>query len=405
MMSFNKKIWYISKYAIPFRYGIASRHFYLAREFNRMGYETIVICSDSNHLVKFRQLKTSYTLEKIDGVDTWWIKTFKYVGARSIRRMISWLDFELKLFFMKKNRLPKPDVVIVSSLSLFTILNGYVLKKKYDCKLIFEVRDIWPLTIIEAANFKSSNPVIKLLAWIEKFGYKKADIVVGTMPNLKEHVKNITGNNSHCFHIPQGVDMNFYAFPEPLPDGYAEQYIPRDKFIIAYAGSIGLTNGLKTIVECAKQLSHNDKIHFLLIGSGDMLESFKLETIDYENITFAPRVRKEQVQTILEQCDLMYDSVLDIKLYDYGLSRNKWIDYFYSGKPLLASYSGFPSMINEAQCGQFVPAEDFESLMKAILYYSALSVEELNKIGMSGKEWVINNRTFDKLASDYSKLF
>jgi len=370
-----------------------------------MGYKTIVICSDSSHLLNFPQFKSTYTKEVFDGVDTWWIKTIKYVGAKSIRRMISWIDFELKLFFMDKRKLPRPDVVIVSSLSLFTIINGYFLKKKYKCKLIFEVRDIWPLSITEASNFKASNPLIKLLAWIEKFGYKNADVLVGTMPNLKEHAEKITGNSLQCFCIPQGVDMNLYASPAPLPKGYAEQYIPRDKFIVAYAGSIGRTNSLETIIECAKQLSHNDNIHFLFIGSGDLLSFFKSETESYNNITFAPKVKRGQVQTILAQCDLMYDSVMDLKLYHYGLSRNKWIDYLYSGKPLLASYSGFPSMLNEAKCGQFIPAEDQKSLKKAILYYSALSTEELNDIGLRGKQWLISNRTFDKLALDYRELF
>ena len=68
-------------------------------------------------------------------------------------RILSWIDFEIKLWLMPKNILPKPDIVIVSSLSLFTILNGYCLKKRFGCKLVFEIRDIWPLTIIEEGGF------------------------------------------------------------------------------------------------------------------------------------------------------------------------------------------------------------------------------------------------------------
>ena len=81
MVSMKKNIWYISKYATPLIYGFGSRHFYLAREFNRLGNSTVIISSDSNHLSKLPDFKSVYTREIIDGVETWWIKTMKYKGS------------------------------------------------------------------------------------------------------------------------------------------------------------------------------------------------------------------------------------------------------------------------------------------------------------------------------------
>ncbi len=33
---------------------------------------------------------------------------------------------------------------------------------------------------------------------------------------------------------------------------------------------------------------------------------------------------------------------------------NKVVEYMLAGKPIIASYTGYPSMINEAECGYFV---------------------------------------------------
>ena len=62
-------------------------------------------------------------------------------------------------------------------------------------------------------------------------------------------------------------------------------------------------------------------------------------------------------------------------------------------------------MINEADCGTFVPAENTEELKKAILQYSKMSKADLNQMGERGKKWLIENRTYQKLALKYSELF
>jgi glycosyltransferase involved in cell wall biosynthesis len=398
-------IWIISKYASPLKYGFGSRHFNFAKEFNNLGLDTTIITSDSNHLVNFPNFKKRIIFEDIEGVRTIWLKTKKYKGTNSIGRMLSWIHFELNILALNKKKLPNPNVLIISSLSLLTIITGIILKRKYKCRLIFEIRDIWPLTIIQLGGFSSKNPFIKLLQFIEYKGYVTSDFIVGTMPNLAEHVTNIIGKNNKCKNIPQGLDLSLFENFLPLDQGYIDQYIPKNKFIIGYAGSIGRSNALDTIIECALEFKENTNIHFAFLGAGDQLEELKKKVNGTSNITFLPKVQKKQVQTVIQHFDVLYDSVKNISLYNYGLSRNKWIDYMYAGKPIIASYSGYPSMINESGCGTFVAAEDKNALKKTILYYSKLSQNELNVIGLKGKHWLIENRTFTKLAAEYASLF
>jgi glycosyltransferase involved in cell wall biosynthesis len=401
----SKNIWYISKYASPLKYGFGSRHFYLAREFNKLGKKTLVISSDSNHLAKFPDFKSVYTHETIEGVETWWIKTIKYRGSASFRRIMSWIDFEIKLWLMPKKRMARPDIVIISSLSLLTILNGYLLKKRFGCRLIFEIRDIWPLTITAEGGFSRWNPFVMALAWLEKFGYRNSDIIVGTMPNLAEHVEKLLGRPANCRCIPFGYDPALYEKQEPLPEGYEEQYIPMNKFIVGYAGSIGRTNALDTLIQCAFEMRDNAHVHFLLLGDGDLLDEYKSKVRGLENITFAPKVGKTQVQTVLSRCRVLYFSVEYSEVWHYGLSLNKMIDYMFSGKPIIGSYSGYPSMINEAGCGVFVPAKDVAALTRAILDYEQKPAAELESIGKKGREWLLANRPYDKIALQYCSLF
>lgn len=377
------------------------RGFCLLREFSLLGHKTVLITSDSNHLAKAPKFNGKVKHYVEDGVDVYWIKTKKYQNARSFSRILSWLDFELRLWLMPKDELPKPDVIIVSSLSLLTILNGLWLRWRYACKLVFEVRDIWPMVLVASGNVSRFNPLVIFLGWLERLGYRKADVIVGTMPNLAEHVREVLGFSRPVACIPQGLDLSYLHGSEPLSKEYIKSYIPENKFIVCHAGSIGTDNALETLMTCARSMQDREDIHFLIVGEGYLKSQFQKQTKDLTNITFAPRVEKSAVQSLLDMTDVVYFSVNSSSLWRFGQSLNKVIDYMLSGKPIIASYTGYPSMINEAQCGSYVPAEDVPALRAEIERFEAMSAEERTVVGRRGHDWLLRNRQFSTLARDY----
>ncbi len=75
-----------------------------------------------------------------------------------------------------------------------------------------------------------------------------------------------------------------------------------------------------------------------------------------------------------------------------------------SGKPVLASYSGFRSMINEANSGFYVPSEDANAIKIAIDQIYEMTSEQLSVTGLAGRDWVIKNRNWDHIAEEYLLL-
>lgn len=395
-------IWLISKYASTPQYAKApSRLFYLGKEMCTLGNDVSLITSDSNHFSNFPKTKKTYNYEQEDGVDIHWIKTKKYKKTASINRVLSWFDFELKLFSMKTKKIRKPDVVIVSSLSIFSILYGYHLKRKYKSFLVFEIRDIWPLSMTEEGGFSENHPLVKFIGVIEKFGYKKADLIVGTMPNLKAHVKNILGYDRPFFCSPLGFEPKKYSNDIELDTGLFKEYVQNNRIIIGYAGSIGITNALETLIDTIKLMKDNNSIYFLIVGSGDLKQKYEDKLAGYNNVSFLPRIEQDQVKSFLSVCDILYLSTKDSKVWEYGQSMNKVVEYMLAGKPIIATYTGYPSMINEANCGLFIKSNKPEDLKEAFLFYGDMSNEERLKIGDNGRKWIYQNRTYSKLAKEY----
>jgi glycosyltransferase involved in cell wall biosynthesis len=366
-----------------------------------MGHRLTIITSDSNQLAAPPHLETDYLFQQLDGMQLCWVRTMKYSVAKSLRRIISWLHFEWRLLWLPKHKLPRPDVVVVSSLSLLTVLNGLWWRMRYKCRLIFEVRDIWPLTITEEGGFRPSNPFVLGLGIIERFGYKHADAIVGTMPNLGEHVQQVLGYPKVTSCIPMGVDAATFPTPAPLPVDYEASYFPKEKFVVAHVGSIGITNALDTFLDCAEAMQDQPNIHFLVVGDGDLRVTYQKKYAHLGNLSFGPKVSKAMVQSVLAKCDLLYFSVHVSKVWQYGQSLNKVIDYMMAGKPVVASYTGYPSMINEANCGNYVPAGDVAALKQELARYARMETQERLLIGARGKAWLLENRSYEKLAKEY----
>lgn len=400
------KIWYVSKYISPPSMGaVGARGYLLMKELALMDHQIALITSDSNQLAMPPKLDSNYLIQEVDSMQLCWVRTFKYMTAKSFRRILSWLHFEWRLLYLPKHQLPIPDVIVVSSLSLLTVLNGLRWRMRYKCRLIFEVRDIWPLTLTEEGGFSKNNPFIKICEIVEYLGYKNADAIVGTMPNLSEHVKQVLGYSKTTYCIPMGIDLSTSVYSVPLSTDFEACYFPPGKFIIAHVGSIGIANALETFFNCANEMKDVANIHFLIVGDGDLLESFQQKFSRLRNLTFAPRVPKEMVQSVLTRCDLLYFSAHLSKVWNYGQSLNKVIDYMMAGKPIIASYTGYPSMINEAACGTYVSAGDHEALKREIIRYYKMSKDERDTIGSKGKTWLKQNRHYKKLAMDYLDIF
>jgi glycosyltransferase involved in cell wall biosynthesis len=401
----SKSIWLICKYASPEKYFFGTRHFYFADEWVKNGHEVTIFTSNASHLTdKLPQFSGSHMVEDIQGVRTVWLKVLKTTKSSSAVRILSWLHFEWKVLTTSKRNFKSPDVVIASSLSILSIISGFLLARYYKARFILEIRDIWPLSAMQLGSYSSKHPFMWLLGKLEKFGYRKADVIVGTMPNLIEHVQEVQPKYKACVCIPQGIKEELLNSVEPLCKDYIAETFTPNTFKVAYAGTINPNNPIEVLLEAVSKIPEEKQVEAYILGSGSMLETYKEKYSSCKRIKFIQPIPKKQVKAFLQQIDLCFDSI-ESELARFGLSRNKWIDYMNAGRPIVCSFSGYQSMINESQSGTFVPFGNVELLTAEILRYKAISVEDRLEMGRRAQKYLMENRLFKKLSLDYQSYF
>jgi len=312
--------------------------------------------------------------------------------------------FIIKLFLISVKNITKPDVLIVSSPSPFPILNAYLWAKKFDAKLIFEVRDLWPLTLIELGNFSKYNPFIIFMRLFEHFAYKHSDYVVSVLPRADEYMITHGMDRNKFFYIPNGIDLNEIDNSEPLDEKVIRK-IPRDLFIIGYAGAVGIANALEYLINAAHILKNNKGIFFVIVGNGGEKERLINMSRGLNNLLFLGAVRKSQVQNILKFFDVCYISLKKIRLFRFGVSPNKLFDYMYAGKPIIYAVNSGNNPVKDANCGISIEAENTNALVDAILKLFTMSKKQKELLGKNGKNYVIKHHTYENLAKKYFELF
>ncbi len=406
----SKIVWIINEYAGAPEYGMGLRHYYLARQLVNKGFKVYIFTASYSHLLRNpKKSKDIYQIEDIDGIKYVWIKTIKYKNGNDKKRVIKWLEFssKLKIFPYSKigKSIHKPDFVVASTPEIFHLVPSIQLARRFKAKFIYEVRDIWPLSLVEIGNIPQNHPIIRLMKKIEIRAYKKADLVISLLPNFEKYLEDENINVKKLEIIPNGICIEELQNIENLPQNI-EKLIPKNKFIVAYAGTFGEANALEYFIKAANLLKYIKDIYFILIGKGEKEHELKnlVRNLGLKNILFIPPISKKEVISVLKKyADVCYIGWRKRKLYKYGISANKIFDYLYVGKPILHSFSGGKEVdiIQQANCGVSVEAENPKAIADSIIEFYTMSKKERQILGLNGRNYLFKYYTYDKLTKKF----
>ena len=343
-------IWLINHYAVPPQYYPLARQTYFAKYLMKMGHTVTIFAASTVHNSDKNLITdgSPWREETVDGVHYVYIKCLDYQGS-GLRRIYNICEFAWKLPGVCK-RFPRPDAIVATSMPPTSCAVGIHLARKYGCRGVAEIADLWPESIIAYGIAGPHNPAVIALRWLEKWIYKKAGAVVFTMEGGYDYIveqgweKEIP--RSKVFHINNGVDLKTFQYNrEHFPINDPDLDDP-ETFKVVYTGSIRKVNNLGLLLDAAKEVP-DPRIKFLIWGDGDERPALEQRVADEQitNVVFKGKVEKKYVPYVVSHADLNIAHNTPSPLFRFGISFNKLFDYFAAGKPVL---SDFPCPYNPA---------------------------------------------------------
>lgn len=386
----EKTVWIINHYALTPAQGGLCRHYYFAKELAGRGYRVRIFTSSVIHNTDINMIgkgdKGFFKDVEYDGVTYTYLKSSPYKGngVSRIRNMLGFA-FSIKKIW-KKYGYEKPDVIYTSSPDIFTAWKAEKVAKKHDVPCVAEVRDLWPLSIVEYKNYSEKNPAIRLLYGLEKKIYKRADAIIFTMEGGVDYIRkkgwDKTVKAEKIFNVNNGISIanqreereKFVLYDEDLDS---------DCFKVIYAGSVRTVNQVDILVKAFILLKERKDIKCLIYGDGDKrkeLEEYCLKN-GIKNVIFKGRVDKSYIPYVCSKAGVNFISVRQTRVSEFGVSWNKLYDYMFAGKPIISSVSVNYDNIIKYDCGISLDDQSPESVAAAILKIRNLPSEEYERLG------------------------
>lgn len=348
----------------------------------------------------------------IHGVSYEFLKSTKYQG-NGVKRLLNMAAFTVEIMRQASvlaQRHGHPSRIIISSPHPYAYFAGEYLRKRFAAKLIFEVRDLWPLSLVELAGVSSSHPLVRFTDWIERRAYRTTDEVVSLLPCTKTHMLERGLIEKKWHYIPNGI-LNIADEASSVENDAIKrvrQWRNESKFILAYTGALGRPNHVQSLISAMDiQGCKDSNVRAVIVGRGELKdEIIKLvkERNLEDRVAIFDQVPKKEVISLLSEVDAGYISLRPEPIFRFGISPNKLFDYMLLSLPVIFAVIAGNDPVSESGCGISVDPQEPEDISRAIDVLAQLTSDKRLELGERAKNWVLKHHSYDVLAGNYLKL-
>lgn len=397
----------LSRYFPPEIGTAANLFFELAKGLSNNGHRVTVVTNFPWYnldTIPEKYRRRFFMREKLDGVEVIRLK-FPVVGTKKIKLIIGHLTVPFTTF-LGGIRVQKPDIIFVYSPPLFMGLAGWLVSLLKGVPWVMGIQDLHPQCYIDQGVLKNKI-VIYLLETIEKFCYKKSSLITVHSDGNKNHVvKKKEVKEEKVKVLPNWIDTDEMR-PLPRVNEFSEKYNLNGKFVVGYAGTLSISQGLLSIIDAAHILKERDDIEFFIVGDGIEKQKMidKVNEYGLHNVRFLGMQPKSVYPYVVASSDVGLVTLnRNVKT---PVVPSKILSMMAASRPVLASMpldGDAPKLIERAQCGICIGPEDPEMLAEKIVYLSEHR-EICEKYGKQGREYVLKNLSLKKIVHDIEEIF
>ena len=321
------------------------------------GHQVVFWSGDFHHMSKTkRRVPSAYCH---NGIDVRLIPTLPYYRNIGLQRVRSHLRFardwqKLAVAHVADTQ-QKPNVIICSSPPISLFRAGERLAKRFNAKILLDVKDIWPETFYRVLPrfCRKMGPLFFLpLHWEIRRAYKRAD---GVSSVSDAYRAIITREDLKAF--PLGVK---------LPKNLGERAPAQGQGLrLCYIGNLGSGYTLEEVFEGTEQLIKSGKaVSLTVAGDGPKRKLVEKYVALYPNIHYRGFVSGAELSTIMQNADV---GILPAVASSGAVGANKIADYGGHGLAILNGLAGPPAkMLSDYGAGVTYQVDNPLSFIEAV---------------------------------------
>ena len=334
-----------------------------------------------------------YQKEMMDGITVHRIPLYPSHDRSPLRRILNYLSLSLSALLLGPWLVKKPDVVYVYNLVTLGP-PAFLLRLLYGTKVLIDVQDLWPESVTNSGMLGNST-LLRTLGGICNWVYRRADHLTVLSPGFRKELISRGVQPEKIDIIYNWCDEDSISSGEHLSDNL---HLP-DRFIILYAGAMGLAQGMDTILDCARLCAQSlPDVQFNLIGWGvDRARIIKrAKELQLKNVSFLPARPITEMGEVYAQADALLVHLKDDPLFRITIP-SKTQAYLFIGKPLIMAMRGDAAdLVHESGAGICCKPSDPQDMMNAIKVLKNMTSVERQKMGKAGHRFYMDRLSFSQ---------
>lgn len=330
--------------------------------------------------------------EKYNSANVYRVPLVSRGKKKGIQLLMNYISFVISaILFSIIYLLPKKyDHIFVYEVSPITVaLPAIFIKFFKKIKITMWVTDLWPESLVATGVIRNKN-VLSIVGSVVRYIYKHTDNILISSRAFSKSISIYT--NKTPIYLPQWAEMCFLeknnssTFKSDLPEG----------FKILFAGNVGTSQGIDTIIEAARKLIHIKEIQWVIIGDGlgkkeaiDLVNNSEMKN----NFHFLDAKPLVEMPEYYNAVDALIILLKNTPLFEITVP-GKVQACLASGKPIIASINGEASRIIKEAGGFVSPAGDPIELAKNVLLLYEMTREMRENVGKNGFSYYQKN--FDR---------
>ncbi len=364
-----------------------TRHYELAKRIVDRGHDVTIVASDLAYLTGERAegCRGLMTEQDLDGVRILRAYTYPSLHSSYMGRVWSFLSFMITSFWASMKSGPV-DLVVATTPPIFQAFSTWLVAAIRRKPFLLEVRDLWPEFAIDIGLLK--NPILIFVARrLETFLYGRATHIVVNSPAYRDYLLERGIRSEKVSFIPNGVDPKMF---ESISAGdFRQEFGLEEKYLVVYAGALGMANDIDTILNAADILKNDPEIHIAIAGDGKERQRLidRANQMELSNVTFAGPRAKTEMPSVLATTDVCVATLKNIPMFRTTYP-NKIFDYMAAAKPTVLAIDGvIREVVEAAQGGIFAQPGDPQAIADAI---SRLKnhPDEAQQMGRAARDYV-----------------
>ncbi len=312
-------------------------------------------------------------------------------------------EYRLLTAIFKKE---KYDIVQVRNDVYATLLALYI-RNKYNIPVVFHYS--FPKGAYKVQKPKEGYPhyLRRFEEYITRYILHKADLVFPISKWMETELIKEGIPTTKMMPLPQGVNIESFS-PLVEAERVRARYSLSDSKVIIYLGTMQKIRQLDILIHSLAQLKRGrQNIKLLMVGDGEGrndLERLVCE-LELENtVIFVGHVPYFEVPEFIAVADVAVSPVPPLNIYKVS-SPCKLFEYMGVAKPVVANEEipEHREVIEKSGGGILVPftPEGFADAISNLLD----SPEKAAEMGIRGREWVVENRSYEILARQVEERY